>query len=53
VTSSVSGKFIRILTWSLVSASLNLAAGMCLGVSGCGWTSLAVGPQIGPHFRLG
>jgi hypothetical protein len=36
VTSSVSGKFTRILTWYLVSESIDLAADMRLGVSDCG-----------------
>jgi hypothetical protein len=48
VTSSVSGKFARILTWFLTSPSLDLAAGMWLGLSGRGWASLAVGPRMAP-----
>ena len=36
VTSSVSGKFTRILTWFLASVSIDLAADMWLDVSGCG-----------------
>ena len=53
MTFSVSGIITGILALPSVSLKSCLAATMSLGESGRGWTSLEVGPQVGPHFWVG